>query len=170
MRVVGFMKQHRLKDRSGAHHIDRTIEMSDRTFGAGRKRVRHFDFMHHLCEHIRRWLALFAGSGCGRNDCTLISLGRRGEEDCTKTVQAATVSKSRKKLAHSPPLSRLGKASCLMRLWTHGCGWRAPVSPYSIHAANARASICGSLAQSIGRFCRTARKIPSQLRWAHLRC
>lgn len=32
--------------------------MSDRTFGAGLTRAYHFDFMHPLCEHIRRWLAL----------------------------------------------------------------------------------------------------------------
>ena len=32
--------------------------MSDRTFGADLTRAYHFDFMHPLCEHIRRWLAL----------------------------------------------------------------------------------------------------------------
>ena len=154
-----------------AHHNDRTIEMSDRTFGAGLKTSEHFDFMHQLCEHIRRWLALSAGSGCGRNDCTLISLGRRGEKDAQRqSGQLPSRDRGRSwQLLHLCPGS--GRRAAVMRLWTHRCGWRAPVSPYSESTPrNPRASICGSLAQSIGRFCRTALKIPSRLRWAHLWC
>ncbi len=39
--------------------------MSDRIFGAGLKRVQHFDFMHQLGEPIRRWLAWSAQAVAG---------------------------------------------------------------------------------------------------------